>query len=103
MKDFIRVPLAPTAPREGAKKWPKAPISSNVRVVKVQRPVHSDLPGNPWLIYDATRTFEEMVPEAKIPSEVKKNLKGFKGYFLLRYTKDQGWLLTGERVEDQPW
>jgi hypothetical protein len=72
-------------------------------IVKVQRPVKTNDPTEPWLIYDRRRNHEVMVPAAAIPEHVKKALgDDFKGYFTGAWSSVVGWGLSA-RVAAQEW
>lgn len=71
-------------------------------IVKVQRALYSEEPGDPpALIYDRHRRWTWMVPmpEAKADRMLGSDLKG---YFEARISR-QGNLVLGKRVADQDW
>lgn len=71
-------------------------------IVKVQRPLATNDPSAPWLIYDEARSFYQMVPEAEVPASVKEAMgDDAKGYF---NAVDKGAELNiRERVGAQDW
>ena len=74
-----------------------------VEIVKVQRPIVSNDPDDPWLIYDKARKHECEVPDAAIPKHVRKAMgSDFKAYFKGTWSSIVGWGLS-VRVNAQDW
>ena len=74
-----------------------------VEIVKVQRPIFTNDPNEPWLIYD--RWHQHI--ESKLPHRIREDTRkamgsDFKGYFKGAWSSVVGWGLS-ERVEDQNW
>lgn len=71
--------------------------------VKVQRPIVSNDPRNPWLIYNKERSHVTEVPDAAIPTYVKAAMRGdMKAYFIGAWSSIVGWGLS-KRVKDEDW
>lgn len=74
-----------------------------MHTVKVQRPLMSTDQALPWLIYDAARTGQYLVPDAMIPEAVKEAMgRDAKAFFDAERDPVMGWTLYG-RVEDRDW
>ena len=74
-----------------------------VEIVKVQRPISTNDPRAPWLIYDKDRKHVEQKPSAAIRKDIRKAMgSDFKGYFKGAWSSVVGWGLS-VRVEDQDW
>lgn len=72
-------------------------------VVKVQRPVRTNDPQAPWMIYDASRKRQSQTPDASIPKHVKDAMGGdYKAFFKGSWSSAIGWSLL-RRVADQTW
>jgi hypothetical protein len=72
-------------------------------IVKVQRPISTNDPSVPWLIYDRARTHMEHRPESDINPYVKKSMgEDFKAFFRATWFSVTGWALS-ERVKGQNW
>jgi hypothetical protein len=72
------------------------------QIVKVQRPIRSSEPGDPWLVYAKGRQRVQVIPETKVPRRVKRALgDDLKGYFNADFYAD-GWAIGG-RTADQDW
>lgn len=72
-------------------------------IVKVQRPLSSNAPGAPWLVYDKARTFVERKPEAAIPDAISTEMGDDpKGYFEATWSCPGGWSI-GARIKDRKW
>lgn len=71
-------------------------------ILKVQKPLSSNMPDAPYLVYAAGKRFMTHVPRADIPDAVIAALGDDpKGYFKATL-KNEEWIL-GERVADQDW
>jgi hypothetical protein len=76
---------------------------THMHIVKVQRPLMSSDADLPWLVYDAARTGQYLVPDAMIPDEVKKAMGADnRAFFEAKRDPMFGWTLFN-RVEDRDW
>ncbi len=76
---------------------------NNTSIVKVQRPIVTNDPDAPWLMYDEKREHMTQVPDRLIPTYVRDAVgKDLKAYFVGAWSSIVGWGLS-ERVEDQDW
>jgi hypothetical protein len=70
------------------------------QIVKVQRPIMTNDPDQPWLMYDRERKHVTEVPDAIVPAYVKTAMReDYKAYFVGAWSSIVGWGLT-ERVSD---
>jgi hypothetical protein len=71
--------------------------------VKVQRPISTNDPDEPWLIYDKARKHQTNVPARLIPAHVREAMGGdFKAFFTGAWSSIVGWGLSS-RVKDPGW
>lgn len=71
--------------------------------VKVQRPISTNDPAAPWLIYDRARKHAVSVPAKVIPAHVVKAMgDDYKAFFVGAWSSIVGWGLS-ERVKDPGW
>ena len=71
-------------------------------LLKVQRPLSSNMPDAPFLLYAQGRRFMTYIPTSKMPADVIAALGGdAKGYFEAHLEGDQ-WRFD-QRVDDQEW
>ena len=72
-------------------------------IIKVQRPLRTNDPTIPWLIYDKSRKREQQLPQSIIPPAAVKALGNDpKGYFEGHWSSIVGWAI-GKRVNNQGW
>jgi hypothetical protein len=72
-------------------------------IVKVQRPLRTNDPLEPWLIYDESRARQSQIPASSIPKYAKDAMgSDHKAFFKGSWSSAIGWSLL-RRVEDQPW
>ncbi len=73
-------------------------------IVKVQRPLFSNDPGMPWLMYDQFRARQVQVPDYEIPEPIKIALKSRpKAYFKGSWNPIGNFWMLGEIVKDKHW
>lgn len=72
-------------------------------IVKVQPPMFSGDPDDPWMIYDQNNRHLTMVPDWAIPPKVKKAMEGgYKAFFRAEwFSVPQGHWELYERVPDK--
>lgn len=71
-------------------------------IVKVQRPLHTTDPNNPWLMYDLNRKYQIEVPDKNIPQHVKEAMgNDYKAYFNGEWSSLIGWSLFDRVSDDQ--
>ena len=74
-----------------------------VEIVKVQRPIMSNDPDDPWLIYDKARKHMTQVPARAIQQSIKSAMgQDYKAFFKGAWSSIVGWGLS-ERVAHQDW
>ena len=72
-------------------------------IVKVQRPIATNDPNVPWLIYAKGHKKTQQVRQAYITEQVKKDMKGdFKAYFNAVWSDVSGWHIK-DRLKDKEW
>lgn len=72
-------------------------------IVKVQRPVRTNDPQSPWLVYDESRKRQSQHPAATIPKYIKDAMgSDYKAFFHATWSAAIGWSLL-RRAEDQSW
>ena len=71
-------------------------------IVKVQRPIMTNDPSAPWLIYDAARKHVTEVPEMAIPQHIRAAMgDDYKAYFVGAWSSIVGWGLSTRVSDDQ--
>ena len=72
-------------------------------IVKVQRPIATNDPNIPWLVYAKGHKKTQQVRQAYITEQTKKAMgKDLKAYFNAEWNDVSGWTIK-DRVEDQEW
>ena len=72
-------------------------------IVKVQRPIATNDPNVPWLIYANGHKKTQQVRQEYITEQVKKDMKGdLKAYFNAVWDDVLEWYIK-DRVEDREW
>ena len=72
-------------------------------IVKVQRPISTNDPRQPWLIYNRSGKRMVHIADTDVPPRIRVATRGnSKAYFVAEWSKDVG-LSLGERVWEQSW
>jgi len=71
-------------------------------IIKVQRPLSTNHPGNPWLLYDKNHTHVEHREEGAIDKKVRTDMgSDVKAYFEAEWSSE-GWKI-GKKVLAEDW
>ena len=72
-------------------------------IFKLQRPLGTNDPAKPWMLYDRDREVTALVPDELICEEVRSAVNGdLKAYFVGEINA-AGQLVLKERIPDQVW